>query len=378
MKKMFLFIFISFSVSVFANDGGVAMIGGTLVPMNITTVSMDYERLYITLKKDYFEIEAYIELNNHENKKINPLLGFEFHEGWIMNSNRFWESYKFNQFILQVNGEAQKFEYKVRDENTRYPIHTLVYNPGLNPGKNIVYHKFKMPYGFGSSQGSVGYILETSSRWKDGKIKNLEVFIRTEFNTTIQFEEQHSANYEVKNNISSFDTIGQSKLYNKFSHDIGGGHGISENEYYSLTQNGYLYKNLRNFIPDKNIGFQVLDWYSIGQYGMTFDNELTTIHDWTRYMESNTRSGRWYFTRGDENWIPSERMLEEYSIEELRLLRNALYAIRGYVFNDNNLNVYFNKQYWYFPNPNIEINQIILSKEEQRILQYIIAEERRR
>ena len=168
-------------------------------------------------------------------------------------------------------------------------------------------------------------------------------------------------------------------MYNKFSKNIGGGHGISEYEYYSLTQNGYLYKNIRDFIPDKNIGFQVLDWYSIGQYGMTFDNELTTIHDWTRYMESNTRSVRWYFTHfGEEDWIPSEKMLEEYTIEKLRMLRNALYAIRGYVFNDNNLNVYFNKQYWYFPNPNITINQIVLSNAEQKILQYIIAEERRR
>jgi hypothetical protein len=375
MRKTFLLIFISFSVSVFANDVGFALVGFTLVPMNITTVSMEYERLYITLKKDYFEVEAYIELNNHENKKTNPMLGFEFDEGWILSSDQFWESYKFNQFILKVNGEAQKFEYKVRVENIQYPIHTLVYNPGLNPGKNIVYHKFKMPYDFG---GRIGYILETSSRWKDGKIKNLEIYIRTEFNTTLRFREIHSANYEVRNNIFSFDTIGLSKLYNKFSDDHGGSHGIDEYEYYSLTQNGYLYKNIRNFIPDKNIGFQVLDWYSIGQHGMTFDNELTTIHDWTRYMESNTRTDRWYFTRGDENWIPSERMLEGYSIEELRLLRNALYAIRGYVFNDNNLNVYFNKQYWYFPNPNIEINQIIFSKEEQRILQYIIAEERRR
>jgi hypothetical protein len=64
---MVLIVFISLSVSAFVNDGGVDMVGGSLVPMNITTVSMGYERLYITLKKDYFEVEAYKEKINRVN-----------------------------------------------------------------------------------------------------------------------------------------------------------------------------------------------------------------------------------------------------------------------------------------------------------------------
>jgi hypothetical protein len=138
MKKLLLVIFITSTILVYANDGGVAIVGGALHPVNITNVSMEYERLNITCKENYFEIEAYIELYNHDSASVQPLLGFEFYEGMLSHSDSYRLDENINRFVLHVNNVRQKFEYRIRDE-----IHTLVFQPVLNPGNNTVFHKFQ-------------------------------------------------------------------------------------------------------------------------------------------------------------------------------------------------------------------------------------------
>jgi hypothetical protein len=371
-KHLFLIIFV-IAIPLYANDGGVEVVGGTLHPVNIENVSMDYERLVITCKESYFEIEAYIELYNHDRRSIKPLLGFEFYQGMLSYWDNITLRNKISQYALLVNGKPQKFEYGVQETNDS--IHTLVFQPELNTGKNTVYHKFQMPYGFGSSQGGVYYILKTSSRWKGGIIKNLEIFIRTEESTILLFEGR-----TLSTSVSSFDTIGESKLYNKNTIQISG--NSWECEYYSLTPNGYLYKKIENFVPNADIRFQLLDFLGMEMYIIYDDppykwereNAYITIFDWKRYIEDP----EFHRYRWGENWHPSEKMLEGLTAEQLRILRNTLYAIRGYIFNDKFLQDYFNRQYWYFPNPNTAMSDIILSGAERKILEYIIAEENKR
>ena len=50
------------------------------------------------------------------------------------------------------------------------------------------------------------------------------------------------------------------------------------------------------------------------------------------------------------------------SLEELRLIRNEIFARKGYVFKSSDLQKYFESKEWYVPNNN---NQIILSKNEK-------------
>jgi hypothetical protein len=375
--RLLSIVLILIKISIYANDGGIAIVSGTLYPVDIANVSMDYERLFITCKQNHFEIEAYIELYNHNTANSEPLLGFEFHEGTLM--SQFMKrsvSDVIREFILLVNNEPQIFEYGVQHEYGL--IHTLIYRPRLNPGKNTIYHKFQLPYGGGSFAGVVSYILKTSSRWKDGVIKNLEIFIRSDFNTIIGFESHYGINDNEA--VMSFDTIGESKLYKQL--DRKPYPYISSVEEYSLTPGGYLYKSVNNFVPDANIYFQLFKFtgmdmywnYDDPPYTWPRENAYITIHDWKSIIENpDFRRYRW-----GEDWTPSEKMLESLSTEQLRILRNSLYAIHGLFFNDRFLQDYFNRQYWYFPNPNISQSDIVLSPSEIIILQYIIAEERRR
>ena len=393
MRNCIIFaLLITASTAIFANDGGIEYVGGSLVPINITTVSMDYERIFITLKRDHFDVEVYIELNNHESAAIDPLLGFEFGLGGLLGGMQgsFNIREKIKEFALLVNDDPQRFELGTRGEE-RDQYLTLIYRPRLNPGINTVYHKFQMPYGFGSAAGVVTYILTTGSRWKGGVIGNLEIFIRSEFNALLSFEGMHRRRGSyveppVWSVVEPFNTIGQSKFFRAGIETNPNGIGsldVYTFNYYSITPNGYLYANLQNFIPDRNILFQVINW--TGQQYITItrddppytwprDNPFIMIYEWKNYIEhNNSRSYRFW-----EDDLPLEKMLEGLTVEQLRILRNTIYAINGYVFRDSFLNEYFNRQYWYFPNPNIALNDISLSNVEQQILQHIVTEENRR
>ncbi|ADV51244.1 YARHG domain-containing protein [Cellulophaga sp. E16_2] len=61
----------------------------------------------------------------------------------------------------------------------------------------------------------------------------------------------------------------------------------------------------------------------------------------------------------------SEEVLKTKTEEDLRLVRNEVFARKGYVFKSEDLNYYFKTKTWYTPNANIEIT---LSDEEQHYI----------
>lgn len=65
----------------------------------------------------------------------------------------------------------------------------------------------------------------------------------------------------------------------------------------------------------------------------------------------------------------SKRQLVGKSVEELSLLRNEIYARKGFVFNSGKYNDYFRRQPWYKP---VESNDVItLTKLENQNIELI-------
>lgn len=58
--------------------------------------------------------------------------------------------------------------------------------------------------------------------------------------------------------------------------------------------------------------------------------------------------------------------LDGKSSEELRLIRNEIFARKGYVFKDSLLSTYFSKKEWYKPNKDAEI--ILSDSEKQNVI----------
>ncbi|ULQ58710.1 YARHG domain-containing protein [Brucepastera parasyntrophica] len=73
-----------------------------------------------------------------------------------------------------------------------------------------------------------------------------------------------------------------------------------------------------------------------------------------------------------------KKVLPEMSAEELRLLRNYLYAIYGYEFRDATLAAFFEKQVWYERKAGVGSEGIALSESRQRLLELVRTEEQTR
>ena len=65
-----------------------------------------------------------------------------------------------------------------------------------------------------------------------------------------------------------------------------------------------------------------------------------------------------------------------YSNDELKLLRNTVYAQYGYAFKSKELQDYFSQFEWYMPDPNLTMDQIVLTKKEQVFIDEILKKEK--
>ncbi len=64
--------------------------------------------------------------------------------------------------------------------------------------------------------------------------------------------------------------------------------------------------------------------------------------------------------------------------EELRLLRNELFARNGYLFSDGYLRGYFNRYKWYMPVFDVDTFKVVLNQEERKLIDAVLAEESKR
>ncbi|MDR1316092.1 MAG: YARHG domain-containing protein [Spirochaetales bacterium] len=361
-KQVFLFVLLLFGILPYcpANDGPFTLIGGTLKPFNNMDISLDYERLIITHSQKVFEVDVFIELNNHTDSVLEPTVGFEF----MPSKNDIYYKSTFNNFVLLVNNEPQKFSFEsIVNEESFEAISILLYKPKLNPGLNRIYHNYKVDERF-SSGGHFIYILQTGSRWKGGIIKDFEIIIKTHDPGVICNRED---------SFSSFDIVGEGK--NVQIDEIAGEHVYGES--FSLNK-GYLYKNIENFHPAQNLRFDFYPFFMDYYWGDMLDPSSLDIldpplpvHKYIYHWKNSINR------KNDEISGEFEEQIPKMNKNDLRILRNTIFALHGYIFNDKNLNEYFNNQYWYYPNPNIKYEDIHLDTATQKILDYIIKAEKR-
>jgi len=188
MKKVLLIALVLVVLSAPSIFARISTWGVALQPIGAINVSLEHKRLIITLRGSYFQVEAYLELYNHEGAVIEPSLGLEFREGWSWGHFNLQENMQ--RFVLTVNNEAQRFEHQHRfegEEANTVGIHTLVYRARLNPGRNAVYYEFQMPYGAFAIVSQVFYVLRTNGRWKNDILRDFEIVIKAEGNHIVRF-----------------------------------------------------------------------------------------------------------------------------------------------------------------------------------------------
>lgn len=63
--------------------------------------------------------------------------------------------------------------------------------------------------------------------------------------------------------------------------------------------------------------------------------------------------------------------LEKYSVAELRIIRNEIFADRGYIFKSEDLNEYFNSKSWYKPTTDLDIKLTEIEKANVELIREV-------
>ena len=76
--------------------------------------------------------------------------------------------------------------------------------------------------------------------------------------------------------------------------------------------------------------------------------------------------------------LSTQRRIEEFSNAELRLLRNALFALHGYAFISWDLSCYFGGFDWYTPDLKVRSDSNILTADQKRLFELVATVEKQR
>ena len=119
------------------------------------------------------------------------------------------------------------------------------------------------------------------------------------------------------------------------------------------TLNGQLQIKVANFRPTKNIEFGIIN-----------ESSFTSIPK----SALKPRDRKIVF-------LGNLDLKGDYTKEELRLLRNTIYAQYGFDFQSSDLKRYFSQFAWYMPDPNLKMEEIILTEKEKAFIEKIVTKE---
>ena len=97
------------------------------------------------------------------------------------------------------------------------------------------------------------------------------------------------------------------------------------------------------------------------------------LKTWGNDLIGMARSG---VATGNETSMREQ--LQGFSSIELRLLRNALFALHGYAFQSWDLATYFGGYDWYTPDPEVKNDSSILTTEQKRLFDIVVGIENQR
>jgi hypothetical protein len=127
------------------------------------------------------------------------------------------------------------------------------------------------------------------------------------------------------------------------------------------TISGKLRVHVTNLSPQHNIEFGVSDASTFFGLPMEGESGLSEqVHTALAYSTLDMTPFR----------------LAQLTKEDLRMLRNTIYATHGYAFKDKTLRAFFEHFAWYIPDPNLEDIAHRLTSEERRLIDEIVALER--
>lgn len=343
MKIQSTLLTLALAFSLFGQD--VTSYGGNFFPIKKTNISIEKEVLSFTVRDDIAYVDIQFEFHNPSSK--DQKIGIEFEA-----PAQFSNPLQIKNFTLVQEGKIIPYQLKAREceecelkdpgyYNDFYGEYIFRFEITFKPGLNRIHHSFNFPRsGDMDVHATYNYKLATGENWAGGKIKDLTVNIDMGPN-------QYFFVNDAFGETAEWSIIGTGKVTDEspsFEEEI-------PSKFVRILS-GQLQIKATNLLPERGLDFGTFSEYLFTNYiGGYYSEEALILEEDDNYKED--------FTKAD-----------------LRILRNTVYAQHGYVFNSADLQKHFNQFAWYMPNPNIKMEDIILSKKEVKFVERLKALER--
>ncbi|MCR5679739.1 MAG: YARHG domain-containing protein [Prevotella sp.] len=360
-----------------ANDGVYYVSGNQLVSVEETDIAVAKEILTIEIGDDQFaRVNVYYEFYNPGPAKTLTM-GFEAmlpYEGSVCELNPKGVHPYIHDFTATINGKSTPYStgvvakrdsvptdmrplnmrkwhfgpgdgFQEEDGNTYWDMNESFLTNGTDTidfascayyfkarfkeGKNIVVHSYR--YRMSASVNynyAIPYLLTPATRWANHQIDDFTLHI------TAPKGIRHFMLYNDGFLAAPFQLVsgkGKMRPRERVEEDFNRSDMLEVYMY-----NGTLEWKSRNFRPEHELFVFSGNFYGDAG-GIGYDNNSFFQVDDSLYQAFYGK--------------PAKNDKEKTDLEK-RIRRNLPYAARGYVFNDKNLRAFFEKQWWYTPDPN--------------------------
>lgn len=352
----------------FANDGVFYVKGNTLIPLQETQIELKKEILKFHITDfEWMDVDVDFTFYNPGEEKtvtvgfVTPPASGDIDENKETHP-------QIRDFTVNVNGKNIDYKMKkMKDtsfQSTDQKINgydfVYYFNVTFKSGINKILHTYRFRGGSSvEMQRDFDYQITTGKRWANKQIDDFELQIHPDrgiFFVPLSFKKDGTpADWKIMGE-GSF-----SRPQTFFD---------SEKPNIKLVQirNGYLSLKETNFKPDEDILIGEFNW-NMGWHKRLCINENKCPEPKEIGMNIFT-----FFTIKPSEHITIED-LSEFNKNDLKIIRNFAYAIRGYDFNTNMLKDFYGQFFWYKPDPNLKINDIKLTDAEENFIKQVVKAE---
>ena len=334
-KSLLILLFLITGAFLWANDSYVEIAGGSIIPIDSPeksshpSISMKKEVIYITLEDKSYNVQVYFEFyNSGETATIN--VGFP---EWGYGTT---EVATIKDFKTTVNGRSVQFkeipntQTENQIENRIIHIRKWFVREITFPSNKITktYINYNCNYGYAGGNLSVTYLFGTGKTW-NGPIKNQTIVITNKF-SNIDYTILGRRTYLTQN-----DKDLKGLLMGKIT----------------LNKNQFTIQR-ENISPD---------------YFDHFHMEIAPCY-YINYFDVDNSSL-------ESNLIEPDDLIF-FTNDQLRYLRNVIYAWHGHTFDSADLKAIFKKKDWYKPTHKVQTSEF--NQTELKNLKTIMEEEKLR
>lgn len=337
-----------------ANDGVYFTNGGVIFPIHETDIQLKSEHLHFNCLQNEAEISIHFSFFNPSDKAKKVLVGFQaplpgggdfhFSEDEVKNINQFIKSFKIlnrGEILPYQLKKAEckdcplkdsKGEFTADDFNSEI-VFVYLFEITFQPGENNIHHSYSMLAHNDIYTGwHYDYILTTGAKWAGSQIEDFTLSIAPGKNSFFRIADVFGTN-------ADWSITGIGKIFN------------DRGEKRVRILNGQLMVKVKNFTPRSDISFS-----SIGVSGF-FSPMFNQAN-----LPDDVIHNLMYL---------SGHNLEHISPQHLRMMRNYIFATRGFRFQNRELLDFFRQFEWYIPDPNVTSDQIILNEREKEFIDAI-------